>query len=183
MCTVVGDNSRAIRPCDFVVEGEWPHARLQEHHAARVAQAVAANLAAAMAEQAFSAKHLGRVSGVNRQTIANLLSGAVWVDMMTIANLESALQVWLWPGPGAGQHRRAARRPECRDGCGDGADALGAVEPRSPRARGHAADLTSPQPGAGDGVGLGEGLVCGMPRRAGRTAASPPGPAGDDQNY
>ncbi len=80
-----------------MLEGDWPQAALADHHGARVAQQLAARLAEAMGQQAVSAKRLGALSGVNRQTIANVLAGAVWPDLITIANLELALQRRLWP--------------------------------------------------------------------------------------
>lgn len=97
MLGVAGDGSRAMRPCEFVVEGCWPYARLAGHHGARVAQGFAQHLAEAMDSQSLSANRLGSVSGVNRQTIANVLAGTVWPDLLTIANLENALGARLWP--------------------------------------------------------------------------------------
>lgn len=97
MWVVAGDESRARKPRDYVLEGDWPQASLADHHGAHVAQQLAARLAEAMGRQAVSAKRLGVISGVNRQTIANVLAGAVWPDLITIANLERALQRQLWP--------------------------------------------------------------------------------------
>jgi ribosome-binding protein aMBF1 (putative translation factor) len=93
---VVRDDSRARPPRDFVRVGEWPYAILTDHHAAAVAQLVAQRLAEAMAGRGMSANRLARLSGVNRQTVANVLAGAVWPDLMTIANLERHLGC-LWP--------------------------------------------------------------------------------------
>lgn len=87
-----------MRPCEFVIDGEWPRAGLADHHGARVAQQVARRLGEAMLEQRLSAKRLGTISDVNRQTIANVLNGTVWPDLLTIANLEQALRKRLWPG-------------------------------------------------------------------------------------
>lgn len=106
MWAVAGNDSRAVRPCEFVIGGDWPYAGLADHHGARVAQGVARRLAEAMARQRVSAKRLGMISGVNRQTIANVLAGTVWPDLLTIANLEHALAARLWPAPpppGAGE--------------------------------------------------------------------------------
>lgn len=91
------DDSRARPPCDFVRGGAWPHAVLADHHAAEVAQVVAQRLSEAMAGRGMSANRLARLSGVNRQTIANVLAGTVWPDLMTIANLEKHLGWRLWP--------------------------------------------------------------------------------------
>ncbi|MCP2340660.1 helix-turn-helix domain-containing protein [Actinomadura rupiterrae] len=109
-----GDDSRTRRPRDFAVEGQWPQALLVdesggEPYGAQVAQELARRLGEAMAEQGFSANRLSRESGVNRQTIANVLAGAVWPDLMTIANLQRALSVrWLPDGAQEGTVRQEA---------------------------------------------------------------------------
>ncbi|WP_329313792.1 helix-turn-helix domain-containing protein [Streptomyces sp. NBC_01278] len=77
--------------------GEWPHAVMQAHRGALVAQAIARALSEAMAERGMSANALARKSGVNRQVIANVLNGTVWPDMLTVVDLEGALGVMLWP--------------------------------------------------------------------------------------
>lgn len=96
-----GDSSRAAAPRAFVLTGSWPEAALAEHHGARVAQVLARRLAAAMKASGLSANRLADSSGVNRQTIANVLAGSSWPDLLTIANLEIALEADLWPGRGA----------------------------------------------------------------------------------
>ncbi|MFB6822681.1 helix-turn-helix domain-containing protein [Streptomyces virginiae] len=92
-----GGTRRAKRPNEFVVGGEWPHAVMQAHRGALVAQAIARRLSEAMADQGVSANALARKSGVNRQVIANVLNGTVWPDMLTVVDLEGALGVMLWP--------------------------------------------------------------------------------------
>ncbi|GHJ29997.1 hypothetical protein TPA0910_44300 [Streptomyces hygroscopicus subsp. sporocinereus] len=71
---------------------------MTEHHGARVAQAMASRLKAALDERGWSVAHLSRVSGVARYTIAKALAGEAWPDLLTIANLEKALECDLWPG-------------------------------------------------------------------------------------
>lgn len=80
-----------------MVSGKWPHAVMEPHRGALVAQAVARRLAEVMAEQQLSANALARKSGVNRQVIANVLNGVAWPDMITLVDLEGALGVTLWP--------------------------------------------------------------------------------------
>lgn len=94
---VPGGLRRAKKPSSFVVDGEWPHAMMEPHRGALVAQAIARKLAAAMAERGSSANALAQKSGVNRQVITNVLNGSVWPDMLTIVDLEGALGVLLWP--------------------------------------------------------------------------------------
>jgi lambda repressor-like predicted transcriptional regulator len=96
---VVANPSRARPPNGFVSAGTWPVAEIADHHGARVAQALARRLAAAMYERGLSAQRLAALAGVNRQTIANVLGGSGWPDLLTIANLERALEADLWPGP------------------------------------------------------------------------------------
>jgi len=69
-----------------------------DHHGARVAQALAVRLQAAIDEQGWSVAELSRRSSVARFTIAKALAGEAWPDLLTIANLEKALGADLWPG-------------------------------------------------------------------------------------
>jgi transcriptional regulator with XRE-family HTH domain len=71
---------------------------LRDHHGARVAQALAARLQAVIEERDLSQAEFARISGVSRHTIAKALAGESWPDLLTIANLERALGVDLWPG-------------------------------------------------------------------------------------
>lgn len=71
---------------------------MTDHHGARVAQALAGRLQAAIARKGWSAAELSRCSGVARYTIAKALAGEAWPDLLTIANLEKALGEDLWPG-------------------------------------------------------------------------------------
>ncbi|MEU9348022.1 helix-turn-helix transcriptional regulator [Streptomyces sp. NPDC048278] len=92
-----GGNRRAKKPCAYVADGLWPHAVMDRHLGAQVAQAVARALAEAMERQKVSANALAQASDVNRQVIANVLAGTVWPDLLTVANLEGALGEPLWP--------------------------------------------------------------------------------------
>ena len=71
---------------------------MEEHQGARVAQAMAARLKAALDQRGWSVARLSRESGVARFTIAKALSGEAWPDLLTIASLEKALDCDLWPG-------------------------------------------------------------------------------------
>lgn len=92
-----GGTRRARKPYAYVVDGVWPYAVMDHHIGAQVAQAVARALAEAMERQEISANALAQASDVNRQVIANVLAGTVWPDLLTVANLEGALGVSLWP--------------------------------------------------------------------------------------
>ncbi|WP_239077893.1 XRE family transcriptional regulator [Streptomyces sp. SID9124] len=65
--------------------------------AAQALQAFSRKLAEAMERQGVSANALAQKADVNRQVIANVLAGNVWPDVITLANLEFALQERLWP--------------------------------------------------------------------------------------
>lgn len=46
---------------------------------------------------------MGEATGVDFTTIAAILNGEVWPDLMTIARLEVGLAKDLWPGRATGQ--------------------------------------------------------------------------------
>ena len=71
---------------------------MEEHHGARVAQAMAVRLKAGLDQRGWTVAQLSRESGVARFTIAKALAGEAWPDLLTIANLEKALDCDLWPG-------------------------------------------------------------------------------------
>lgn len=98
LCNVPRGVSRSRNPRAFLVSGTWPHGQLADHYGAHVAQALAARLAAAIEAKGWTIAELSRRSGVARPTIDNVLAGEVWCDLLTIANLEHALDVDLWPG-------------------------------------------------------------------------------------
>ncbi|WP_406726513.1 helix-turn-helix transcriptional regulator [Streptomyces sp. GD-15H] len=91
-------DARRLPPRAYCAGGAWPEAVREEHHGARVAQALAARLHAAITDKGWSAAELSRRSGVARYTIAKALAGEAWPDLLTIANLEKALEADLWPG-------------------------------------------------------------------------------------
>ncbi|TDD51587.1 XRE family transcriptional regulator [Nonomuraea terrae] len=95
---MVGGRARSAAPRDLAEDPQaWPHADLARHPAAAVVQQIAASLAGILAERRLSLRGLAAASGVNRQSIADLLAGRSWPDVATIALLETALAVRLWP--------------------------------------------------------------------------------------
>jgi hypothetical protein len=87
---------RDLPPRDYVISGSWPHGQVTDH-AAGVAQEVARRLAVSMGERELSANRLSKAAGVNRQTVANVLAGAVWADLKTVSLLEKGVGAPLWP--------------------------------------------------------------------------------------
>ncbi|MGO4459639.1 helix-turn-helix domain-containing protein [Streptomyces sp. M-16] len=65
--------------------------------AARVVQAIARSLAAALERETRSLRQFAAGSGVNRQAIADLLAGRCWPDVATVARLENFLTTPLYP--------------------------------------------------------------------------------------
>lgn len=95
---MVGGRARSAAPRELAEDPQaWPHADLARHPAAAVVQQIAATLAGILAERRLSLRGLAAASGVNRQSIADLLAGRSWPDVATIALLEAALAVRLWP--------------------------------------------------------------------------------------
>ncbi|MGN9786840.1 helix-turn-helix domain-containing protein [Nonomuraea sp. ZG12] len=95
---MVGGRARSAAPRELAEDPQaWPHADLACHPAAAVVQQIAAGLAGVLAERRLSLRALAASSGVNRQSIADLLAGRSWPDVATIALLETALAVRLWP--------------------------------------------------------------------------------------
>ncbi len=85
-------------PIEFAVDpAAWPTGRLRA--AAPVEAAVARHVAAALeaARGDRSYRSLARECGLSPQTVVNVARGAGWADILTVARLEAALQVPLWP--------------------------------------------------------------------------------------
>jgi transcriptional regulator with XRE-family HTH domain len=64
---------------------------------AHYAQAIAARLREVIDEQHLTLRAAARLSGIDRQTITRMLNGEHLADIGTIAALEAALDVDLWP--------------------------------------------------------------------------------------
>jgi len=82
-------------PAAYLVSGEWPEGTVEGPAAAAYARQLALNLHEAMGER--SLRELGREAGVHHTTIRAILMGERWADLVTIAKLEQALEVRLWP--------------------------------------------------------------------------------------
>ncbi|MEO3873676.1 helix-turn-helix transcriptional regulator [Nonomuraea sp. B12E4] len=95
---MVGGRARSAAPRELAEDPQaWPHADLAAYPAAAVVQQIAAALAGVLDERRLSLRGLAAASGVNRQSIADLLAGRSWPDVATIALLETALGLRLWP--------------------------------------------------------------------------------------
>jgi DNA-binding phage protein len=84
-------------PSDFIESGNWPTGRLRRDAPIEVeyAQAIARALTAALEGRAITV--LAAEAGVSRSTVHDLLSGVSCGQVATVARLEAALAVRLWP--------------------------------------------------------------------------------------
>jgi len=82
-------------PRDYITDGEWPDGTVDGPPAALYAQQISIRLAETIGGR--SRREVGRLSGVDHTTIASLISGAHWPDLVTIAKCEQGLGVRLWP--------------------------------------------------------------------------------------
>lgn len=105
-------------PETYVVDGTWPDVTLREDApvSAYYGLALARRLAYAIATSDSSLRALGERAGVSHTTISRLLAGRVLVDIGTVARIEAALGMEIWPGLTA----LAQRREDT--GSGDGTD-------------------------------------------------------------
>lgn len=87
------------RPADYAAEGSWPQCSLEEdapvwaHYALDISSALEASL------RDVNVSELQRTTGVARSTVRRIIDGETWPDFVTLARLEDALNVRLWPEP------------------------------------------------------------------------------------
>ncbi|WP_413353819.1 helix-turn-helix domain-containing protein [Microbacterium sp. 1P06AB] len=73
---------------------KWPHERVASEDA-EVARLIVVNLLAAMGERGV--RGVARDAGINEKTLRRLIAGASYPDVRTVARLEDALGVSLYP--------------------------------------------------------------------------------------
>ncbi|MEU8308922.1 helix-turn-helix transcriptional regulator [Actinomadura sp. NPDC048955] len=92
-------------PNTFLASGAWPDGELAAdapigaHYGRQVAMA----LARVMDERGLTQRALAELSGVHHNTVGRVLRGAVYPDLATLARLEQALDLNIYP---TGLHRR-----------------------------------------------------------------------------
>ncbi|MFE7561903.1 helix-turn-helix domain-containing protein [Kitasatospora sp. NPDC057500] len=74
----------------------WPREASTDIGAETVRE-ISRRLADVLADRGWSLRQAASGSGVNRQTIADLLAGRSWPDVATVARLENFLDVPLYP--------------------------------------------------------------------------------------
>lgn len=82
-------------PRSYLVSGQWPTGRIDEPVVARYVAAVSQSLQEAIGSRPL--REVARAADLQHTTVRALLAGEVWPDLVTIAKLEQALGVRLWP--------------------------------------------------------------------------------------
>lgn len=88
---------RQTPPASWVRAGSWPEAELARDAPpeAHVAQSIVKRLNTALVER--SVRSLAEEADLAHTTVYDLLAGRTYGDVITIARLEAALNVRLWP--------------------------------------------------------------------------------------
>jgi hypothetical protein len=83
-------------PVEYLASGAWPNGQIHAKAPAEthLAQAMAGRLRIAIGER--SVRQVAIEAELSPQTVANLVQGISWGDMVTIARLERVLGVTLW---------------------------------------------------------------------------------------
>lgn len=87
---------KTLRLAPFELTAAWPTTPSWDV-AGEKARLLALNLRSALGTA--SIRSIADKAGLDERTLRNILSGAKWPDLRTIALLEAALKVSLWPAP------------------------------------------------------------------------------------
>lgn len=94
--------SRSYRPpAEFVTaDGSWPQGPIdpQAPAYARVCAALVSRLQEHMTAHGLSLRAVANPAGIDPTSLSRLVTGKVVPDLATIAHLEEALGIDLWPG-------------------------------------------------------------------------------------
>jgi transcriptional regulator with XRE-family HTH domain len=91
----VARNPDVRTPSSYARPGEWPDGPLSGAGLAEHARQLVLNVRTAMGER--SIRDVASSAGLTPTTLSALLSGERWPDTLTLAKLEEALGVDLWP--------------------------------------------------------------------------------------
>lgn len=94
-------------PASYVVAGAWPHGAVSGPAIVEYARLFALRLSQETSNRPI--RDVARLAELSHSTLLAILHGQRWPDMATIAKLEDALDMDLWPGPEVRQHRRRSR--------------------------------------------------------------------------
>jgi hypothetical protein len=85
------------RPVDFFSDGAWPgNVDTYADGPAAVAGSLVRRLKEAIGDR--SVRSVASEAGIAHTTLTRLLAGQTWPDLVTIVQLEKALDTALWPG-------------------------------------------------------------------------------------
>ncbi len=84
------------RPVEYIVSGDWPFASLSGPRLVSYAQLFARRLHHAVGDR--SIREVARTANLSNSTLLAVMGGTRWPDMVTVAKLEEALDIDLWPG-------------------------------------------------------------------------------------
>ena len=90
-----------LPPASFVTDGgEWPTGPFREDAGpyVTVTAGLVQRLQSVMRERDLSLRAVAAPAGIDPTSLSRLITGKVVPDLATIANLEQALDVDLWPG-------------------------------------------------------------------------------------
>src|SRR5665811_51700 len=84
------------KPIDYFAGGAWPFDPVEgAPEAVEYARLLAMNLTRAIGDR--SIREVGELAGLDHTTVAAILKGSRWAELVTIAKLEQALETRLWP--------------------------------------------------------------------------------------
>lgn len=90
-------SEKLLEPREYLVEGEWPDGAFAVDAPDSVAYTVHVAKALSAALAGLNKKKVADDARINRNTIYDLLGGKTWPDMVTLAVIEKALGITLWP--------------------------------------------------------------------------------------
>lgn len=82
-------------PKSYLASGEWPTGRIDGPPEAKYAAEVSRRLREAIGERTL--RSVAREAGLDHTTVRAVVEGERWPDLITVARLEQALDVRLWP--------------------------------------------------------------------------------------
>ena len=84
-------------PRAWLRDGEWPTGRFAADAPDAVAYAVHIAITLGVRLDGVNKSQAATAAGLKRSTLYDLLGGHTWADLVTLAKLEQALDVSLWP--------------------------------------------------------------------------------------
>lgn len=96
--------ARSARPAPRTFSTDWPNSECSDD-VAEIARLLALRLKALTDERGI--REVARAAGISHSVVSRIVHGDAWADTATLARLELALGVDLWPGGARKRSRRA----------------------------------------------------------------------------